>query len=163
MKDGECILLFFYIRRTLEKSVTLTTEYTLPSGSDVLIPIWSIQRDERHFTRPLEFLPERWVSRSPDGLSWEERTSNESDSKLHGDGSSIDVANREAFIAFSAGGRSCVAEKMMRQQANVVLAVLLHKFSFEVKPGYKLQPTSSSLAQKPKGGMPMIIRKREKI
>lgn len=153
---------FFYIRRTLEKSVKLTAEITLPVESDVLIPIWSIQRDERHYPRPLEFIPERWVRRSSDDISWQERQQKEKEEKHIFDGtdSNIEAADRGAFIAFSAGGRSCVAEKMMRQQANIVLAVLLSEFKFKLVPGYKLQPISSGLAQKPKGGMPMIITKR---
>ena len=153
---------FFYIRRTLEKSVKLTADITLPVKSDVLIPIWSIQRDERHYPRPLEFIPERWVRRSADGTLWQERQPREEEDKHNIDGtdSDIEAADRGAFIAFSAGGRSCVAEKMMRQQANVVLAVLLSEFQFKLAPGYKLQPISSGLAQKPKGGMPMIITKR---
>ncbi len=56
------------IGRTLDKPLKLGNT-VIPEGNDVLIPYWYIMRDERHFARALEFLPERWVKRSNAG-SW---------------------------------------------------------------------------------------------
>ena len=52
--------------RTLEHELEIGG-CTVPVGTQVLIPIWSIQRDERYFPRPLDFVPERWVCRDGDG------------------------------------------------------------------------------------------------
>jgi cytochrome P450 len=35
----------------------------IPGGAEVVLPVWSLQRDERYFERALEFVPERWTTR----------------------------------------------------------------------------------------------------
>ena len=49
---------------------------------------------------------------------------------------------------------------MARQQATIILAMLVRNFSFEILPGYKLEPVNNGFTQKAKGGVPMIIKKR---
>lgn len=36
-------------------------EVWIPGKINILVPQWVIQRDERNYERPLEFLPERWM------------------------------------------------------------------------------------------------------
>lgn len=178
------------ISRTLEKPFEFEN-VTAPAGMDVLIPFWHIQRDERNFTRALEFLPERWVKRNVDG-SWVEHSSisdevskNELVSKdsFSSDDSStvpgsdpdkvwtdsdslhnVDVvppADKRAFLAFSAGGRSCVGYKLAKKEICIIMVELLRHFKFEIEPGFQLNPTSIAVSQKQIGGIPMIISLRE--
>ena len=148
------------LRRTLEKPMQLG-DTTVPVGMSVFFPFWDIQRDERHFPRALEYLPERWVKLGDDGKTWEERFPEKNESPTKSDAAGeIPAADRKAFFAFSVGGRNCVGERMARQQATIILAMLVRKFSFEVVPGYKLEPVNNGFTQKAKGGIPMIIKKR---
>ena len=67
------------ISRTLEKPFKFKN-VTVKAGTDVLIPFWHIQRDDRNFYRANEFLPERWVTQSGDD-SWAERSSSSDNTK----------------------------------------------------------------------------------
>ena len=182
---------FVAISRTLNKPFKFANA-TAPAGTDVLIPFWFIQRDERYFPRALEFLPERWVKRSHDG-SWVERispkdasnavdteddTSSVSKASYSSDDTTlppgcppegkikanresydsfdddrIPVGNKEAFLTFSAGGRSCVGYKLARKQLCIILVELLRAFKFELVPGFLLNPRSIAVSQKHFGGM----------
>lgn len=148
------------LRRTLEKPIQLG-KHKIPAGISVFFPFWDIQRDERHFPRAKEYLPERWVKLGKDGKTWEER-SVEEEAKEPDSNDKYEVAagDKKAFFAFSVGGRNCVGERMARQQATIILAMLVRNFSFEILPGYKLEPVNNGFTQKAKGGVPMIIKKR---
>lgn len=174
---------FVAMYRKLEKPLKFEN-VTIPSGTNVVIPFWHIQRDERHFPRALEFLPERWVSRDQNG-SWVSRDSKaglEFRSSLSttvpfddldkekmdvfecngvdSDSQDIPVGNKSAFLSFSAGGRSCVGYKLAQMQVVNIVVELLRNFKFELTPGFKIKPQVTALSQKHFGGVPMIISKR---
>ncbi|KAF8124373.1 cytochrome P450 [Boletus edulis] len=44
--------------------------YLIPAGSYVMVNIWAILRDERTYTDPLEFRPERFLGDDPEPLPW---------------------------------------------------------------------------------------------
>lgn len=137
--------------------------FSLPVGTQILIPIWSIQRDERYYPRPQEFLPERWVCRRGDSdgendSRWRDRRS---DDDRDGGASDIPAASRDAFFAFSGGARSCVGRKFAMQEAITMLALLLRDLKFEYIDGYELEPFRSGIVQKPRCGMPMKISRRK--
>ena len=172
------------LTRKLEKPLKLDT-VTLPTGTDVVIPIWHIQRDDRHFPRALEFLPERWVKRNDDGL-WVQRDTKEgeegnscghissdrvipvkskssflsADSTVSGHDPEkyqvengemnilkhsvfdreISAASKDAYLTFSAGGRSCPGHKLSNAQMAIFLAELLRHFKFDLAPGAGSDP-----------------------
>ena len=64
--------------RALEKELELDG-ITIPKDTYMYVPIWVVQRDPRNFDDPESFLPERWLASPP--------------------------ANKDAFVAFSAGAR----------------------------------------------------------
>lgn len=139
--------------RFLQKPLQLRGGLTVPKGSSVFVPITIIQHSERHFPKPEEFRPDRWVKRNDASGRWEERE--ESD-----ESGSIQAANRGAFLAFSAGGRSCPGQKFALQEAVLVLSVLLKELKFSAVPGYKLVPVRNGVVQHPEGGIPMKIEAR---
>lgn len=49
--------------RFLQKPIKLRGGFVAPAGCGVVVPIEMIQRSDRHFERPTEFIPERWVRR----------------------------------------------------------------------------------------------------
>jgi len=50
------------LRRTPPEGIVVDGVH-IPGGAEVFIPVWTMQRDERYFEKPLEFVPERWTTR----------------------------------------------------------------------------------------------------
>jgi cytochrome P450 len=139
--------------RTLQKSIALSGDVIAPAGSNVLIPIWLLQRDARNFPEPTQFRPDRWVRK--EGDYWVDR--------METDLSSSDIApgNHKALMAFSDGARNCPGRKFAMQETVVALAGLLKDLEFRTVPGYTMTPERSGVVQRPKGGLPMQIRQRK--
>jgi cytochrome P450 len=120
-----------------------------------MVPIWQIQRDARNYPKPKEFIPERWVRRSNgDGSEWIGRKPGDETP------AGIAAGSTDAFLAFSAGGRNCVGQKLAKAETCIIFAEILRHLKFELKPGYELNSVRSGAIQKPKGGMPMTVRTR---
>jgi cytochrome P450 len=143
----------FVVNRKVTKAIELSNGFVLPEGTMVLIPIFMIQHDPKHFERPEECLVERWIKRDGAGSAWVVRDANDTSS------SDVPPGNRNAIFAFSGGARSCAAQKFAIQEATLVLANLLKDLKFTVKPGYVPYPQRNGIVQSP-GGMPMTITVR---
>lgn len=141
------------VNRNTTKPIQLSNGFIIPEDTFIAIPIYIIQRDFKHFGRPTEFLPERWVKR--EGEVWVERDTDDTSNK------DVPAANRNAFFAFSAGARSCAAQKFALQEAVLVMATLIRQLNFTVQPGYVLEPKRNGIVQTPKNGLPMTIVSRE--
>jgi cytochrome P450 len=151
--------------RTLEKPMELDGK-VFPERTNIMVPIWSIQRDARNFPQPMEMHPTRWVTRrktTVDGESdWEERPYKENTTNDDGgEGQLIPPADRDAFCVFAAGARNCVGRKLALQEAVTLLAVLVRNLHFTlVEEGYEVTPKLCSVVQQPEHGLPMIISAR---
>jgi cytochrome P450 len=99
-----------------EKNVASSGSITVPAGTYLYFPIWIIQRSDKNFSNPTLFQPERWLDNSP----------------LAGDGPVNEIGNKDAFVAFSSGGRSCAGEKFARQEMVTALSTLLRHYKFEL-------------------------------
>lgn len=137
--------------RTLTKPVTLRDGFEIPEGSQVMLPIWSLHRNEDNFPRAEEFLPERWAKREGDRWVDREPTDTSSD---------VPAGNPKAFFAFSGGGRNCAGKKFAYQELSIVLSGLLKDLRFEALPDYKLQPKREIPIQHPHDGLPMKVMLR---
>jgi cytochrome P450 len=115
--------------------LTLHDGVVIPAGADIWIPIWVIQRSERNFERPLEFLPERFLN-APDS------------------------SHPYTWIPFSAGMRTCAGMKFALLEATLVLAAFVRKFSVEVDPSFTIKPKYTGLVQGPENGLKATIRRR---
>lgn len=165
--------------RFTTKPIPLSGNFTLPEKCGVFVPIQRIHLDEKYFERPHDFRPDRWVmkekctSQDASSSKWKDRecSSKEKhqDTKA-GNGENnctIRAANRNAFLAFSAGGRSCPGQSFAIQEASLVLAVLLKHLRFETLQGKlnhhdgALNMTRTGIIQHPKGGLNMTIRARD--
>ena len=82
--------------------------FTLPASWEVLIPEYVIYRDERHFARAAEFLPERWADNSG----------------LH--------LNRRAYFPFLTGPKFCVGSHFALLEATETVARFLARFDHEM-------------------------------
>ena len=66
---------------------------------------------------------EEWVERDGDNVSNED----------------VPAANRNAFFAFSAGARSCAAQKFALQEAEQAMATLVRQLKLTVEKGFVLE------------------------
>jgi cytochrome P450 len=81
-------------------------QYTISDGSIVIMPQWSVHRDERFFENPTQFDPSRWDDRKPDEI--------------------------EAYFAFASGPHSCIGRGFATNGARVALATLTKDFDLDV-------------------------------
>ncbi|CAL5219444.1 g1276 [Coccomyxa viridis] len=105
----------FLIREPLTEDFHLQG-YTIPKGTWIHLPVFTLQRDSKYFERPMEFIPERWVEGCP-----EEQSLNR-----HVPGS---------WMAFGEGTRVCVGQRFALVEAKITLAKLFRKFTFKLSPG----------------------------
>lgn len=143
----------FVVSRKVTKPLQLSNGFIVPEDSFVLLPIFMIQHDLKHFERPEDFFAERWVKN--EGSVWVERDTNDTASSV------IPPGNRNAIFAFSGGARSCAAQKFAIQEAVLVLATLVKELKFGLaEPGYVPEPVRHGIVQSPLDGMPMTITPR---
>lgn len=140
--------------RSLERDVRFGNLH-VPSGMYLYFPIWVIQRDARNFPEPLKFLPERWARFDETSGVWVNRNYGE-DIDFEG----VPIGNPKAFVAFSAGARSCAGQRFALQEMTILLSILLYSFKFEAPKDYTLKPYREGFVQSPKGGLPMRIKRR---
>lgn len=85
------------------------SDFVIRKGTQVLIPIFGLQRDPEIYKDPLEFLPERFVN-------------NPSGSDVEG----------LYYLPFGEGARVCIGHRMGKQNTTFQLALLLSKYNFEL-------------------------------
>lgn len=107
-------------------------EYTVPTGSEVLVSVYSLHRDERFWSAPETFDPGRWRDR--------ERSA-------------------DAYLPFGAGPRRCLGATFARVEARAVLVELLRRFRFERASSDDLT-LSPQMTTHPDGDVPVTVRRR---
>lgn len=139
--------------RSLEKPLQLEGA-VIPEKCHVGISVWSLHRSEKHFPEPLEFRPDRWVRYCSTSQQWIER-SPQTDSNEGG--CSIPAGNKQSFLAFSSGSRSCPGRSFAIEEASLALAVLIDGLEFDIDSSYQPEMEWKVVVQKPKGGIPATI------
>ncbi len=81
-------------------------EYVVEDGSAIIMPLWSIHRDGRHFENPETFDPDRWQRRDPNAVA--------------------------AYRPFSSGPHACVGRGFALAGSTLVLARLVGEFDVDV-------------------------------
>jgi len=110
-------------------------DYRVPSGAGVMLPQWSIHRDERYFDRPEQFDPDRWTRRSPESV--------------------------DAYFPFASGPHACIGRGFALTGGPLVLAALARSFEPDPVDGAleDLRPTFT--LRPPEGGVPARIRRAD--
>ncbi|XP_031844272.1 cytochrome P450 family protein sad [Nomia melanderi] len=85
--------------------------YFVSKGELLVMSIYSSGRDSRNFSRPNEFLPERWI-----------RTD---------EGTYRSLLNPHASLPFAFGARSCIGRKLAEIQMSLGLAELVRSFKID--------------------------------
>ncbi|KAI9729630.1 MAG: hypothetical protein M1818_008477 [Claussenomyces sp. TS43310] len=99
-------------RRTVLED-TLAGEH-VPPNTTIAIYQWAMYRSSKYFSRPLEFIPERWLG----------------DPEFAND-------NRAVVMPFSNGPRNCIGRNLAYMEMRLVLTRLL--FNFDIKPTPAIQ------------------------
>lgn len=83
------------------------SDFIIPFGMPILIPIYGLERDEKYFTNPLTYDPDRFAPEN------------------------IDNIPSYAFIPFGVGPRSCIGERMGLIQTKTAICSILRDFRIE--------------------------------
>ncbi|POS74154.1 averantin oxidoreductase [Diaporthe helianthi] len=81
----------------------------LPEGTSVAIPIYAACNSAANFTRPMEFIPERWLGQDPE----------------------FDNDKRDASQTFSVGPRACIGRNLAYAEIKLIMARLVWQFDIE--------------------------------
>ena len=100
-------------------------------GSLIVISPYVLHRHKLLWERPDVFDPERFLGSA---------------------GAAID---RFTYLPFGAGPRKCIGSTFALQEATLVLASIVKRFRFELKPGHPVWPMLR-VTLRPANGMPMI-------
>ncbi|KAH8660217.1 cytochrome P450 [Xylariales sp. PMI_506] len=98
------------LQRVIPPQGLMIGETFIPGNTIVQVPLHTLQRDERNFAKPLEFLPERWTDKP----------------EL--------VKNSSAFAPFSIGLYSCVGKQLALMELRYVVSQILYQFDVELAP-----------------------------
>lgn len=91
-------------------------EYTVPAGTTIFYPFWAVHMNPEYWPEPDRFDPGRFTPEASAGRP------------------------RLAYIPFGLGPRSCEGAALAMVEAQLVLAVLLRRFSFRLTPGQTITP-----------------------
>jgi len=109
--------------------------YRLPARTTILISQFITHRDERNFSSPLQFRPERFA---PAGRA---------------------TFPKFSYFPFGAGLRQCIGEALAWTEGILVLATLAQKWQFRLESGAYVEP-QQLITLRPRYGMPMRAEQR---
>ncbi len=131
----------FWIIGRRTKTEMQVDDWTLPAGSSVIASPYALGRDERLWPEPNEYRPSRWIDEN-----------SEFSEKAPGQ-------PRGAWIPFGFGSRRCIGEQFAWTEAAIVLATLAQRWEPELDADAVIA-TQGLTTLRPKGGMPMTLRRR---
>ncbi|RVH09850.1 cytochrome P450 [Sinorhizobium meliloti] len=106
-------------------------------GISVLVMPWALHRHALYWQKPRAFMPERFLPENRDKI------------------------NRFQYLPFGAGPRVCIGATFALQEAVIALAVLMHRFRFDLTDETHPWPVQR-LTTQPRGGLPMKVSARVK-
>lgn len=90
------------------------TSMTIPKDTNILIPLFVVNRDPELWEDPVKFVPERFADRGNDFTS-----------------------ARDGFFPFSYGTRTCIGNVFAQIEAGIVICHLLQRYRFVADPKFK--------------------------
>jgi len=111
--------------------------YVAPARSIIVVSQHVMHRDERYFTEPLRFNPERWTEEFSERLP------------------------KFAYFPFGGGPRQCLGDRFGFMAAVLILATIAQKWRLRLVPGHAVVP-NPLLTLRPKYGLQMIADRRNR-
>ncbi|OAG42902.1 hypothetical protein AYO21_02853 [Fonsecaea monophora] len=87
----------------------------IPAGTLVSVNAWAAQRHAKHFTNPLDFVPERWI-----------------DSERDKEWNHVPMA----YIPFGIGSYLCIGRALAMQELRLIAVKLMREFDLELAPDF---------------------------
>jgi cytochrome P450 len=116
------------------RAATTLGRWRVPEGAHVLLGVYHVQHDARHFPEPERFMPERFAP--------------EATARLH----------PGAYLPFGAGTRACIGKRFALLEATLLLATLYQRLRFELaQPAPEL---AADITLAPRGGLRMRVLHR---
>ncbi|XP_063705555.1 cytochrome P450 315a1, mitochondrial [Culicoides brevitarsis] len=84
--------------------------YEIPKGTLALLSLYTSGRNEKHFSQPFDFIPERWLR----------------------DPSNFHKADPQASLPYAIGARSCIGRKIANYQMHTLLTKILINFDMKL-------------------------------
>jgi cytochrome P450 len=112
--------------------------YRIPAGSDVVMSQWIMHRDERFFSDPDRFNPDRWNTNRSQNLP------------------------RFAYFPFGGGPRQCIGASFAMMEAILLLATIARRFRLRMLDGSHITPVPS-LTLRPRQSILMEITARSTV
>ncbi|MFC6906603.1 cytochrome P450 [Halalkalicoccus tibetensis] len=106
-------------------------DYRVEEGSAVILPQWSVHRDERYFDAPNRFDPGRWERRSPSSVG--------------------------AYFPFSTGPHACIGSRFALSGAVLAVARLTQAFEIDVASA-ELRDLRPTPTLRPADGVSATVR-----
>jgi cytochrome P450 len=103
--------------------------------TSVLISTWILHRHQKLWERPDEFDPARFLPPAKEQIK------------------------RFAYLPFGAGPRICIGMSFALQEAMIVLAAIMRRYSLELEAGQTVEPLAR-ITLRPKGGLRMRLWRR---
>jgi cytochrome P450 len=110
-------------------------EWTAKAGDTIVMCQYATQRHPKYWPNPDNFDPDRWAPDAPQDRP------------------------RFAFFPFGGGPRICIGEGFAWMETMLLLATFMRDWRLELKPGTVVE-SEPFVTLRPKGGMPMILRRR---
>ncbi|MDQ5842956.1 MAG: cytochrome P450, partial [Thermoproteota archaeon] len=110
-------------------------EYTIPSGSSILMSQYVMHHDPRYYEEPEQFNPDRWTSEFKTRLP------------------------RFSYFPFGGGIRGCIGEPFAWMEGTLILATIAQKWTMHLAPGQRIK-LDPAITLRPKYGMKMKLRQR---
>ena len=95
---------------------TTLNGYNIPKDTTLIVNLWAIHHDPKHWENPSEFDPERFLDKN---------------------GNVVSPATM-SYLPFSAGRRVCLGELLAKVEVFLFAAQILHQFKIENPPGCPL-------------------------
>ena len=125
---------------TIERDAVADEELdgvAVPAGSTVVVSPYLVHRNPDVWPNPEGFQPERFLPEAaPD-------------------------RHRLAFIPFGAGRRGCIGRGFALLEATIALAMIAQRWELDLLPGSGPLP-EASVTLRPRGGLPMTLRRRRR-
>ncbi len=109
--------------------------YPIKKGTSVMVSQWVMHRDERYFSDPLQFKPERWTVEFAESIP------------------------KFAYFPFGGGPRICIGNAFAMLEAVLILAAIVQRFELKTEPDLQIK-LDPAVTLKPVGGIQMTLHKR---